>query len=320
MRQTKLSEKDQDKSKYEAIFEKRKHIFAGLDGEFNPESAVTVSEQEREKFFEELWEEGGLSFWLENYVDVIANVEANAYAYTFWRNKVLQRIKDPKVAEILAPAVPPYFFGTKRATVEQRYYEVYNQDNVTLIDTKKNAIAKVVPEGIITQDGVLHELDILILATGFNAVTGGLLAIDIKGLKGQTLQGKWSKGAWTSLGLMTAGFPNMFFSYGPQGPTTFCNGPTCAEVQGEWLCDTLDFMRKNGYTRLNTDSETEKAWKEQVEMIGNKSLIPFTDSEYIGTNIPGKPKEMLNYLGGLVMYTQQMKQLLDSKFAGFELQ
>jgi cation diffusion facilitator CzcD-associated flavoprotein CzcO len=320
MRQTKLTEKDQNKSKYEAIYEKRKHIFAGLDGEFNPGSAVAVSEQEREKFFEELWEEGGLAFWLETYVDVIANKESNAHAYAFWRKKVLQRIKDPKVAEILAPEVPPYFFGTKRATVEQRYYEVYNQDNVTLIDTKKNAITKVVPEGIVTQDGVLHELDILILATGFDAVTGGLLAIDIKGLKGQTLKEKWSKGTWTSLGLMTAGFPNMFFSYGPQGPTTFCNGPTCAEVQGEWLCDTLDFMRKNGYTRLNTDNETEKAWKEQVEMIGNKSLIPFTDSEYIGTNIPGKPKEMLNYLGGLVMYTQQMKKLLDSKFAGFELQ
>jgi hypothetical protein len=118
---------------------------------------------------------------------------------------------------------------------------------------------------------------------------------------------------------MTAGFPNMFFLYGPQGPTTFYNRPTCAEVQGEWICDTLGFMRKNNCTCLNTDSESEKAWKEQVEMIGNMSLLSFTESEYMGTNLPGKPKKILNYLGGLPRYVEQINHLLESKFAGFEL-
>jgi cation diffusion facilitator CzcD-associated flavoprotein CzcO len=319
MRQTKLRKEDQDKTTYPALYEKRKQTFAGIDREFNPNSAVSVSDEEREKFFEEIWEEGGLTFWLATYQDVIMNKDANAYAYNFWRNKVLPRIKNPKVAEILAPAVPAYYFGTKRATLEQRYYEVYNQENVTLINVKSNAIKEIVPQGVITQDGVIHELDVLILATGFDSVTGGILDIDIKGLNGQSLRSKWSKGTFTSLGLLTSGFPNMYFLYGPQAPTTFCNGPTCAEVQGEWITSVIDFMRDKHYTRLNADTGTEKAWKEQVEMIGNLSLLPFTQSEYMGTNVPGKPKEMLNYLGGLKMYTEQMNGLLSSGFPGFEL-
>jgi len=156
MRQTKLGDRDQDKSKYEAIYQKRKDTFAGIDREFNPASLLSQTEEEREKFFEELWQEGGLLFWLANYQDVITNRDANIVAYRFWRSKVLPRIKDPKVAEILAPEVPPYFFGTKRATLEQRYYEVYNQDNVELIDTRTNAISKVVPEGVVTEIGRAH--------------------------------------------------------------------------------------------------------------------------------------------------------------------
>ncbi|PVH69789.1 FAD/NAD(P)-binding domain-containing protein [Cadophora sp. DSE1049] len=319
MRQTKLTSSNQDKSKYPQIFENRKNNFAGIDRQFNPQSALAVSDEERTKFFEELWEEGGLLFWLGTYQDIIMNKEANKYAYAFWRSKVLPRIKKPEFAEILAPEVPPYFFGTKRATLEQRYYEVYNQDNVDLINTRVNGIKYVVPYGVITEDNAFHELDILVLATGFDSVTGGLLAIDIKGLNGQSLREKWSRGTWTSLGVMTAGFPNMFFTYGPQGPTTFCNGPTCAELQGEWVVSSMDFMREKGHTFLNPDTESERAWREHVNMIGNMTLLPLTESEYMGTNIPGKTKEMLNYLGGLPTYVEKCNELLASGFEGFEI-
>jgi len=311
---------DQDKSTYPEMFGLRKKTFAGIESEFSPKCAVEVSSEERQQFFEDLWEEGGLAFWLANYRDIITNKESNQHAYEFWRAKVLPRIKDPKKAEILAPEKKPYFFGTKRATLEQRYYEVYNQDNVELVDARRNPIKEVVPKGVITDDGVLHELDILILATGFDSVTGGILAIDIKGSKGQSLKSKWEKGTWTNMGLTTAGFPNMFFLYGPQGPTSFCNGPTCAEIQGDWIATVMDYLRKNGLKQLDPTTEAEEEWRQLTNGIGDATLLPFTASEYMGTNIPGKPKEMLNYLGGLPDYIQRITSAIDLGFPGFTLQ
>jgi len=319
MRQRKLTKEEQNKATYPGLFELRKKTFAGIDREFNPKQAAQVSDAERQEFFEKIWTEGGLSFWLATYQDVIINPESNRHAYEFWRSKVLPRIKDPKKAEILAPENPPYYFGTKRATLEQRYYEVYNQDNVDLVDVRANPIKEVVPNGIITADGVLHELEILILATGFDSVTGGILAIDIEGLDGQVLRQKWANGTYTSFGLATAGFPNMFFLYGPQGPTSFCNGPTCAEIQGDWIVDTLTFLRDKGYKRLDVSEKAEQEWREQVNAIGNATLLPHTASEYMGTNIPGKPKEMLNYLGGLPNYIQQINAVLSEGFPGYHL-
>ncbi len=137
MRQTSLTIEDQKKSEYEQLYSLRKKTFAGLDTEFDPRSAVEVSEEERTKFFEEIWAKGGLAFWLATYQDVIRNKDSNKHAYEFWRQKVLPRIHNPEIADLLAPANPPYYFGTKRATLEQRYYEVYNQDNVDLVNTKR---------------------------------------------------------------------------------------------------------------------------------------------------------------------------------------
>ncbi|KKY15006.1 putative cyclopentanonemonooxygenase [Diplodia seriata] len=320
MRQGPLTVQDQDKTTYAALHEMRRKTFAGIDIEFNPKSAVGLSDEERAKFWEKIWEEGGLSFWLGNYQDVTKNKEANRLAYDFWRSKVLPRINDPEKAKLLAPADPPYFFGTKRATLEQRYYEVYNQDNVDLIDAKANPIAEVVADGVVTADGALHKFDVLVLATGFDSVTGGILSIDIKGQDGKLLKDKWAHGTYTNLGLMTAGFPNMMFLYGPQGPTSFCNGPTCAEVQGDWIVDALCYMREHGKQKLDTMKETEDGWRAHVNHVGDATLLPYTKSEYMGTNIPGKPKEMLNYLGGLVDYTKRITSVVRNDFPGFIVQ
>ncbi|KAK9383376.1 FAD/NAD(P)-binding domain-containing protein [Kockiozyma suomiensis] len=319
MRQEKMSANQQDKNKYDDIYKLRHKTFAGIEREFNPKSAVEVSDEERTAFFEEIWEEGGLTFWLGNYYDVIINKESNRLAYDFWRSKVLPRISDPAKAELLAPKEPPYYFGTKRATLEQRYYEVYNQSNVDLVNARANPITEVVKDGVITADGELHKLDILILGTGFDSVTGGILAIEVTGSNGQSLQEKWKNGTWTSMGLTTSGFPNMFFLYGPQGPTSFCNGPTCAEIQGDWIVDTMKYLRSKNLVAIDATSEAEKAWKEQVEMYGNATLLPETASEYMGTNIPGKPKEVLNYMGGLPNYIQQIQEVQQKGFPGFEV-
>uniref|UniRef100_A0A8H7N8K5 FAD/NAD(P)-binding domain-containing protein n=1 Tax=Bionectria ochroleuca TaxID=29856 RepID=A0A8H7N8K5_BIOOC len=298
MRQTPLQDRDQVKTEYEEIFELRRKMFAGLVTEFNPQSAVQVSAEEREAFFEDIWTQGGLSFWLATYQDVIRHTEANKYAYEFWQK-------------------PPYYFGTKRATLEQRYYEVYNSENVDLIDAKKNPIVKIVPDGVITKDGKLRELDVLIFATGFDSVTGGILSIDIKGVDGLSLQQKWKDGTYTHLGMMTSGFPNMMFLYGPQGPTSFCNGPTCAEVQGDWIAKTIIHLRDLDRQRIDATTEAEQEWRALVNQIGDMTLLPQTTSEYMGTNIPGKPKEMLNFLGGLAEYTKHIDNAFKSGYRSF---
>lgn len=319
MRQGPLSVEDQNKADYPKLFKLRQETFAGIDREFNLVSATDETEEDRNKFFEKIWAEGGLSFWLATYKDVLIDRKINREAYDFWRSKVLPRIKKPGLAEPLAPEIPPYYFGTKRATLEQRYYEVYNQENVDLIDAKANPIAEVLPKGVKTADGVFRELDILVLATGFDSVTGGILSIDIQGIKNQSLKDKWSQGTFTNLGLMTAGFPNMMFLYGPQGPTSFCNGPTCAEVQGDWIRNTMVYMRKHSKKTLDVTPESENEWRAMVNAIGDATLLPETKSEYMGTNIPGKPKEMLNYLGGLVNYTKQINVVIEGGFPGFLL-
>ncbi|KAJ5998975.1 Monooxygenase [Penicillium sp. IBT 35674x] len=319
MRQRPLTVEEQDKSVYGSMFELRKHTFAGIDAEFNSQPWQSATPAERQAFFEEIWKEGGLSFWLATYREVIMDKELNKEAYNFWRSKVLPRIKDPKKAAILAPEQPPYFFGTKRATLEQRYYETYNQDNVNLVNAKENPITEVRANGVITQDGQFHELDALLLATGFDSVTGGILNIQIRGRNGELLQDKWKNGTWTHLGLMTSAFPNMFFLYGPQGPTSFCNGPTCAEVQGDWVAQTLTFMRAKGRKEIEPTSSAEQTWRALVNQIGDATLLPETKSEYMGTNVPGKPKEMLNYLGGLNDYIKRITQTLTSGYPGFDL-
>ncbi|KEF57230.1 uncharacterized protein A1O9_07420 [Exophiala aquamarina CBS 119918] len=317
MRQRTLTVGEQDKSRYEAMFELRKHTFAGLDAEFNFQTDTTP--EQRRAFFEKIWDDGGLAFWLATYRDVIMDKKINKEAYDFWRSKTLPRITDPEVAAKLAPETPPYYFGTKRATLEQRYYEVYNQDNVDLVDVKDNPITDVKENGVVTKDGQFHELDILVLATGFDSVTGGILNLNIRGRSGQSLQEKWKKGTWTHLGLTTHGFPNMFFLYGPQGPTSFCNGPTCAEVQGDWIVQTITHMRETDHKQLEPTQQSEQDWRALVNGIGAATLLPETASEYMGTNIPGKPKEMLNYLGGLSDYIKRISSTVIAGYPGFVL-
>ncbi|EXJ87562.1 hypothetical protein A1O3_04522 [Capronia epimyces CBS 606.96] len=316
MRQRPLTVAEQDKARYTALYELRRHTFAGLDAEFNVQLDPTP--EARHAFFSKVWDDGGLAYWLSSYQAVIMNKEVNREAYEFWRSKVLPRIKDPAKQELLAPANPPYYFGTKRATLEQQYYEVYNRDNVDLVDAKNNPIVDVRPDGVVTKDGTFIELDVLVLATGFDSVTGGILNIDLKGRNGQSLREKWKKGTWTNLGLMTHGFPNLFFLYGPQGPTSFCNGPTCAEIQGDWIVQTLEYLRLHDHKELDPSAESEAGWRALTNAIGNATLLPETDSEYMGTNIPGKPKEVLNYLGGLNDYVKRINTTVAQGYPGFD--
>jgi len=320
MRQKKLDEDAirRMKEKYPEMFDRRTKTFAGFDYDVLAKSALEVSDDERQATFERLWEIGGFAPWIGSFNDILLNEEANRAAYKFWRDKTLKRIKDPAVAEILAPAEPIHPFGVKRPSLEQHYYEIFNQPNVSLVDLRTNPIEGVTPGGIRTAAGE-HDLDILVLATGFDAVTGGLTRIDIRGTEGRTLKEKWAKGVRAQLGMAAAGFPNLLFVYGPQSPNGFCNGPTCAEVQGDWIARLLDHLRQGNYTRVEATVAAEEAWRAQVLELADATLFPRADSWYLGANIPGKPREMLSFTGGLPAYLEKCRESAELGYEGFAL-
>jgi cation diffusion facilitator CzcD-associated flavoprotein CzcO len=320
MRQKKLDEDAirRMKEKYPEMFDRRTKTFAGFDYDVLAKSALEVSDDERQATFERLWEIGGFAPWIGSFNDILLNEEANRAAYKFWRDKTLKRIKDPAVAEILAPTEPIHPFGVKRPSLEQHFYEIFNQPNVSLVDLRTNPIERVTRSGITTAAGE-HELDILVLATGFDAVTGGLTSIDIRGTEGETLKEKWAKGVRAQLGMAAAGFPNLLFVYGPQSPNGFCNGPTCAEVQGEWIVRLLDHLRQRNYTRVEATVAAEEAWRAQVLALADATLFPRADSWYLGANIPGKPREMLSFTGGLPAYLEKCRESAERGYEGFAL-
>lgn len=320
MRQRKLDEEEQRRMKadYPEMFRRRGETFGGFDIKFIEKSALDVSSEERQNTYEELWAKGGFHFWAGTYIDVLIGTEANLTAYEFWRDKTRERINDPTLAEKLAPQVPPHPFGVKRPSLEQFYYEVFNQDNVKLVDLRKSPIEKITPKGVKTRTSS-HELDILVMATGFDAVTGGLTQIDIHGTQGATLREKWAQGTRTHLGVASAGFPNLFFVYGPQSPSGFCNGPTCAELQGDWIVDCLEHLRQNGLRRIEVTGSAEILWCNHVDTLSAMTLFPQADSWYMGANIPGKPRQLLNYPGGIPLYLEKCHESASKGYEGFEL-
>lgn len=320
MRQRPLSVAEQQAAKpsYPGIFQRRRQTNSGFAYTSPGDSALAVSDEERTAAFEALWAEGGLAFWAGNFTDILLDEKANRLAYDFWRSKTLPRLPSGPLAEVLAPAEPPHPFGVKRPSLEQGYYEVFHQDNVTLVDLRAEPLRRCDARGVQTA-AAHYDLDLLVLATGFDAVTGSLTAIDLRGTQGQTLAEHWARGVRTHLGLACHGFPNLVFVYGPQSPSGFCNGPTCAEAQGDWIVELLGFLAERGLTRLEATWEAEEAWRDQVRAIAEFTLFPRADSWYMGANIPGKPREMLNWPGGLQSYLAACRASAEAGYAGFTL-
>ena len=269
-------------------------------------SALDVSAEERTAIFEAAWRKGGFHFWGGTFHDINLNREANQLAYEFWRDKTRARIKDPAVAEKLAPMNAPHPFGTKRPSLEQRYFEVFNQDNVALVDLREEPIEEITASGVRTRSRH-YELDVLVLATGFDASTGGLTEIDIRGVSGRTLKDIWSTGVKTHLGFGIPDFPNLLVLYGPQSPTSFCNGPTCAELQGDWLVDCLCYLRDKGYRRIEATAAAGEAWTQHMASLAEGTLLPLAE-----------PRQLLHYLG-LQNYLALCRESAENGYSGFEL-
>lgn len=320
MQQRKLTPEDQNaiKDSYPERYALRAKTFGGFDFDFYPKSALEVSPEERRAIYQDLWDKGGFYYWLGTFNDVFFDQKASDTSYEFWRSKTLPRIKNPKHAEILAPAKAPYPYGTKRPSLENGYFEVFNQDNVTLVDLNANPIQKITPTSVVTKDREFP-LDIFVLGTGFDAVSGGILAIDITGVDGIKIQQRWSDGIKANLGLTSAGFPNLLFVYGPHSPSGFLNGPSAAEYQGDVIIELLKYLREKGYTRFESKAEADEEWSQHISDLIGMTLFPLANSWYMGANIPGKKRESLNYPGGLPLYLEKCKASADKGYEGFVL-
>ncbi|KIW86955.1 uncharacterized protein Z519_12420 [Cladophialophora bantiana CBS 173.52] len=249
---------------------------------------------------------------------MLFNWNANKEAYNFWRDKVRAKIRDPKRQEVLAPEMQPHAFGCKRISLENGYFEIFNEPHVTLVDVNSTPVLKVTEKGIRTTEKE-WEFDYIISATGYDAFTGGFNEIDIRGKSGQKLKAKWKQGVRTYLGMAVSGFPNLFFTYGPQAPTAFCNGPTCAELQGEWIVKLMNYTQGRGLKLIEAHEQAEKDWAQGVKTIANMSLLPTTKSWYMGDNIPGKIREPLVYLGGVPTYYKTLNESAEHEYEGFQL-
>jgi cation diffusion facilitator CzcD-associated flavoprotein CzcO len=299
MNQRKLDPEEEKKKKESGLYEKSHaqcfKTFAGFDYDFSEKNTFDDSPEEREAFYHKLLiEEGGFKFWLATYKDMLFDQKANDEAYKFWRQSVLKRVKDPKKAAMLAPEVPPHPWGTKRPSLEQNFYEVVSLPHIDIIDVNQTPIQEVTETGIRTKDGLV-EVDVIILATGFDSVTGSLAQLNIRGTDGSTIADHWKDGLRTSMGIAIPKFPNMFFLYGPQAPTAFSNGPSCVQVQAEFIARTIKDLRANGVNRIEAKEEAEADWYRRMNEVWDKSLFPLAKSWYQGANIPGKRVEPLNW-------------------------
>ncbi|KAJ3839598.1 cyclohexanone monooxygenase [Lentinula raphanica] len=319
MRQRKLIPEEEAKVKrdlYEVSFKRRPQTFTGLQYDIYSKLARDATPEERELTFEEHWERGGFHFWMGTYADLLIDQNVNDEAYAFWRKKVRERIPDPVLQEKLAPMKPPHPFGVRRPSLEQGYFEIYSRPNVTLVDISNDGLQEITPKGVKTSDGTEHELDVLILATGFDMLTGGITSIDIRGQDGVPIKEKWANGVQSYLGVAGATYPNMFWIYGPLSPSSFTNGPSIIELTSEWVIGCIKFMKENNLSSIVPTAEAQHAYSELVEQIGSAFLwSKAKTSWYMGSNIEGKKKQMLQFPGGIPAW---MKLCNDSAERGYE--
>ncbi len=280
-------------------------------------SALDASPEERKRRYDELWETGGFRFMFESYSDLVLNVEANETAADYVRAKIRDMVRDPAVAEMLCPFDHP--IGTKRPPIDTAYYETFNRDNVTLVDIKANPIREATPEGLVLQNGDRHALDCIVFATGFDAVTGALIKMNLHGRNGVSLGDKWANGPLAYLGLCTAGFPNLFMITGPGSPSILANFPVCIEQHVDWIADCIARMRAQGVDQIEPSVEAEVEWARMIAEDANKTLLPLANSWYMGANIPGKPRVFLAYPNGVNMYAELTAGIAERGYEGFEM-
>ena len=295
----------------------RNHTRATTNGhpwDIGEKSALSVSEAERLAMYEKAWEIGGLRF-RATFSDILTNKDANATASAFIKNKIRTIVKDPATAAKLTNFDHPY--AAKRPPVDTDYFETFNRDNVALVDIRAAPIERITPTGIQTADEH-YDLDIIVFATGFDAMTGPLLKIDIQGRDGLALRDAWAHGPRNYLGLQVAGFPNLFTITGPGSPSVLCNMPVAIEQHVDWITSAIAHMRDNGLERIEATEPAMRDWVEQVNEAAAATLLPQASSSwYLGANVPGKPQVFMPYAGGMARYRRICDAVTANGYEGF---
>ena len=305
---------DEIKADYEQIWSQVKGSGVAFGFEESTVSAMSVSAEERRRVYEKAWEYGGgFRFMFETFADIATDEEANETAASFIRNKIAETIEDAETARKLTPTG----LFARRPLCDDGYFQVFNRPNVEAVAIKENPIREITPKGVVTEDGVLHELDALVFATGFDAVDGNYRRMDILGRNSLNINDHWDGQPTSYLGVATANFPNWFMVLGPNGP--FTNLPPSIETQVEWISDTIKYAELNGVRAIEPTPEAELEWTELCTTIANMTVFTKVESWIFGANIPGKKPSVLFYLGGLGNYRGVLEDVTDNGYRGFEL-
>lgn len=306
--------------RHKAEYEQRRR--AALDTPFGiagfpapTRSALEVTEADRQRAYETKWAEGGSISYLYSYTDLLVNKASNDTASEFVRQKIRGIVKDPAVAEILAPKDHP--IGTKRLCLDTNYYETYNRENVSLVNVKVDPIQEITVTGLRTLNREYGPFDAIVFATGFDAMTGALREIDIRVKGGDVLAEQWEAGPRTYLGLMVAGFPNMFVITGPGSPSVKTQMILAIEQHTDWIADCLNHLQTQGYSRIEADRTAQDEWVRHVNEVADSTLYPLANSWYVGANIPGKPRVFMPYVGGFAGYKVKCDAVAANDYEGF---
>jgi cation diffusion facilitator CzcD-associated flavoprotein CzcO len=309
-------EREQIRRDWQRILSACRESYGGFMHTFDPRPGLAVSAEEREAKFEALWQVPGFAFWFGNFGDLMMNPEVNAHACEFVRRKIRERVHDPEVARRLLPDHP---FGTKRVPLENGYYETYNRPNVRLVDLREEPIVRVTDAGIRTSRED-HPLDLIICATGFDAGTGALVRIDIRGENALALADKWRQGPRTYLGLLLNGFPNLFIVNGPHNAAALCNAGRCVEQNVDWIARCIERMRVGGHTRVAASLAAEEEWTRHVYETADASVLALmTNSWFFGANTPGKPRRATIYAAGAREYREHCEDVARSGYPGLSM-
>jgi acetone monooxygenase (methyl acetate-forming) len=306
------------KARFPELRDTLPYTFTGFEYDFE-HSYADFTPQQRRELLEEIYENGSLKLWLASFPEIFFDEEASEEVSEFIREKMRARLRhDPHLCDVLIPT--DYGFGTHRVPLETNYLEVYLRPDVELVGVRDNPIVRVVPQGLQLEDGTVHELDVIILATGFDAGTGALTRIDIRGRGGRSLTEDWGRDIRTTMGLMVHGYPNLLTTAVPLAPSAaLCNMTTCLQQQTEWITDLVRSMRAQGRSVIEPTEDGEAAWVAHHDETASVNLISRTTSWYVGSNVPGKPRRVLSYTGGVGTYRQKCDEVAAAGYPGFEI-
>lgn len=311
-----------DVAAYKTRFEELKancpNTFTGFEYDFTNGAWGELTTAQRRDVMERIWNEGSLRLWLASFAEMFSDEDASEGVSEFVRQKMRERLKDPKLCDLLIPK--DYGFGTHRVPLESGYLEVFHRPNVEIVSVKNNGIVAVTPEGIKLANGQVHELDIIILATGFDAGTGALTRIDIRGRGGRALKDDWGRDIRTTLGMQVHGYPNLFTTGAPLAPSAaLCNMTTCLQQQVDWISDCIKHLRRTGAKVIEPTAERQDEWVEHHDQLANGTLVVRTNSWYMGSNVEGKPRRLLSYIGGVGPYKKRCDEVTESRYRGFAI-